>query len=66
MKLHICSVTLWYLFQFYSLIPTDWHQEKLLGYSQFGEPNYLFTQHIYLAAYFAIILQVSCHTAEGK
>ena len=65
-KLHISSVTVWHLFQFYPVIPTDWRQEKPLGYSAFAEPNYLFTQHIYLPAYLAIILQVSCHIAEGK
>ena len=55
-----------HLFQFNPLIPTDWHQEEPLGYSVFVEPNYLFTQHIFLAAYLAIMLQASRHIAEGK
>ena len=36
-----------HLFPFHPLIPTDWHQEEPLGYSLFGDPNQLFTQHIY-------------------
>ena len=46
-KLNISSATLHHLFPFHTLIPTDWHQEEPLGYSVFGEPNELFTQHTY-------------------
>ena len=46
-KLNIFSATLCHLFPFHPLIPTDWHQEEPLNYSVFGEPNQLFTQHIY-------------------
>ena len=66
MKFHISSVTLSDLFQFHLFIQTDWHQEEPLGYSVFPETNYLLTQHIYLAAYLAIMLQASWHIAEGK
>ena len=45
--LNISSATLHHLFPFHPLIPTHWHQEEPLGDSVFGEPNELFTQHIY-------------------
>ena len=54
-----------HLFQFNPLISNDWHQEELLGYSVFPEPNYVFTQHIYLAAYLAVMLQASWHLPDG-
>ena len=66
MKLHIYSVTLCHLFQFKPLIPNDWHREEPLGYSVFTEPKYLFTQHIYLVAYLAIMLEASWRIADGK
>ena len=46
-KLNISSVTPCHLSPFHPLIPIDWHQEEPLGYSVFGEPNRLFTQHIH-------------------
>ena len=58
--------TLCNLFQFNPLIPTDWHQEKPFAYSVFAESNYLFTQHIYLAAYLAVMLQAPWHIPDGK
>ena len=66
MKLHISSVTLCHLFPFKPFIPTDWHQQEPLDCSEFAEPNYLFIQHIYIAAYLAIMLQASYHIAEGN
>ena len=39
---------------------------ETLGDSVFTEPNYLSTQHIYLAAYLVIMLQGSCNIAEDK
>ena len=66
MKLHISSVPLCHLFPFNSFILTDSHQEEPLGYSVFAEPNYLFIQHIYVAAHLAIMLQASYHIAEDN
>ena len=54
-----------HLFQFNPLISNDWHQEELLGYSVLPEPNYVFTQHIYLEAYLAVMLQASWHLPDG-
>ena len=63
---YIYPVTLCHLFPLNLLISNDWHREKPLGYSVFAEPNYLFTQHIYLVACLATMLQVSWDIAEGK
>ena len=46
-------------------MPTDWHQEKPFGYNVVAQPNYLLTQHIYFAAYLAIMLQASWHIADA-
>ena len=54
------------LISFQPFDATNWHQEEPLGYSVFAEPKYVFTQHIYLAAYHAIMLQASWHIGEGK
>ena len=60
------SVPLCHLFPFNSFILTDSYQEEPLGYSVFAEPNYLFIQHIYIAAYLAIMFLASYHIAEGN
>ena len=37
-----------------------------LGYSVSAEPNYLFAQHVYLAAYFPMMLQAPWYIADNK
>ena len=65
-KLHIAAVILHHLFSLNPLIPTYCHQEEPLGPSVFPEPKILFTQHIYIPAHLAIMLQASWHIAEGN
>ena len=64
-KLHIDAVILHHLFSLNPLIPTYCHQGEPLGPSVFAVPNYIFTQHVYLAAYLAIMLQTSWHLPDG-
>ena len=54
------------MFSLNPLIPTYCHQEEPLGPSVFPEPKILFTQHIYIPAHLAIMLQASWHIAEGN
>ena len=65
-KLHLAAVALRHPFSLNPLIPTHCHQEEPLGHSVFAELKILFTQHIYIAAHLAIMLQASWHIAEGN
>ena len=63
-KLHISAVILQHSFSLNTLIPTYCHPEEPLGHSVFPEQKILFTQHIYIVAHLAIVLQASWHIAE--
>ena len=63
-NLHISSVTYCDFLSFIRSISTYWPQEKALGCNVFAEDNYIFKQHMYIAAYVAIILQASWHISK--
>ena len=65
-QVHISSVTLSHLLPFNPFMPADCRQQKLLGCSEFAEPNYLLTLHIYLSAYLGIMLPAPWHIPEGN
>ena len=57
---------LYLLFPFNPFIPTDWHQQEPLCWSEFAEPNYLFKWYVYIVAYLGIMLQASWYIPEGN